>query len=161
MLRTAFLTITIATAGVGGAQAQATNALPEFNEISPIGGAVVWLVEPTREEIQRRHPARAAEREQGGQVDLLCRVRNAEGQLGCAIRSETPAGWAFGIAALRVSQLYRIAPTIAGEATEGRSVPLHVDFSDLPVITQYCNDCGVGGPLVTLRPRRSHRPNRH
>lgn len=131
-----------------------TIAPPEFAEMRAVEGEPVWAVAPSHEEIRRRHPPRAAERDQRGQVDLMCRVRDREGLLGCAIISEEPAGWGFGLAALRVSDLYRIAPVLNGEPTLGRSVPLHVDFTDPPTIqhVEYC----MCWAIVTLEPRNPH-----
>ena len=139
------------------AAAAQSNALPEFADIRPIAGDPIWLAAPSHDEIKRLHPRRAAERRQGGRVDLMCRVR-AEGLLGCAIVSEAPIGWGFGEAALRVSDLYRIAPAVDGQPTAGRSVPLTVDFSDLPEFPQTCDDCGLGWPLINIVTRRNPHP---
>src|SRR5262249_13417587 len=120
-------------------------------DLRPVNGPPVWLVEPTHEQIRHRHPPRAAEREKRGSVDLLCRVRDADGVLGCAIVGEDPPGWGFGEAALRVSDLYRIAPMVGGQPTRGRRLSLHVDFSDIPAIYHTCMDCGMGRPTIVLR----------
>lgn len=137
------------------ALAQARHALPEFDDIAPIAGEPVWIAAPTAEDIRKNHPIRAAEREVRGAADLLCRVRDDAGILGCAVASENPDGYGFGSAALRVADLYRIAPMISGEPAIGRSVSLRVDFSNLPDIPT-CSDLTCGNPVVlTLPPQDS------
>lgn len=77
-----------------------------------------WVRQPR--DLARYYPARALAREQTGSVLLNCRV-DVGGALHCSVLSETPVGWGFGDAALRIAQDYRMVPaTRDGVAVEGR-----------------------------------------
>lgn len=77
-----------------------------------------WVRQPR--DLARYYPARALAREQAGSVLLNCRV-DVGGALHCAVVSETPVGWGFGDAALRIAQDYRMVPAMRdGVAVEGR-----------------------------------------
>jgi protein TonB len=77
-----------------------------------------WLRRPT--DLARYYPQRAMRMEMQGAVSLDCRVSTA-GLLNCAIVSETPSGWGFGEAALRIAADQRMAPAMRdGSAVEGR-----------------------------------------
>lgn len=77
-----------------------------------------WLRQPR--DLARYYPSRALARGVTGQVLLNCRVDTA-GALHCSVASETPEGWGFGAAALRIAEDYRMVPaTRDGLAVEGR-----------------------------------------
>lgn len=77
-----------------------------------------WVRQPR--DLARYYPARALARGETGQVLLECRVDTA-GALHCSVISETPEGWGFGDAALRISEDYRMVPAMRdGQAVEGR-----------------------------------------
>lgn len=77
-----------------------------------------WIVRPRN--LARYYPARALDRGMTGQALLDCRV-STQGALACAVVSETPAGWGFGAAALRIAAEHRMAPAMRdGVAVEGR-----------------------------------------
>lgn len=77
-----------------------------------------WIRQPR--DLARYYPARALARGETGQVVLNCRV-DTGGALHCSVVSETPEGWGFGDAALRIAQDYRMVPaTQDGQAVEGR-----------------------------------------
>lgn len=77
-----------------------------------------WLQRPRN--LARYYPARALDRGVTGRVQLDCRV-STQGALGCAVISETPSGWSFGAAALRIAAEHRMAPAMRdGVAVEGR-----------------------------------------
>lgn len=79
-----------------------------------------WLQRPRN--LAAYYPARAIERNIEGAVRLDCVVR-VTGLLDCAVISETPQGWGFGEAALRMARAHRMAPaTRDGTAVEGRYV---------------------------------------
>lgn len=104
----------------------------DFALAEPLAGPPVWLAQPTPAEVQALHPQRAAVREVGGVVSLACRVRAVSGALECRVRDDRPPGYGFGEAALRVSELYRIAPEAGGAPTLGRKFELVVDFTNVP-----------------------------
>ncbi|MEZ5960220.1 MAG: TonB family protein [Hyphomonadaceae bacterium] len=77
-----------------------------------------WLRQPR--DLERYYPARALAREIPGQVVLDCLV-TVNGTLNCAVVSETPNGWGFGAAALRIAAEHRMVPASReGQAMEGR-----------------------------------------
>lgn len=77
-----------------------------------------WLQRPR--DLARYYPRRAIERNVQGEVLLDCRVSTA-GTLQCGVISETPEGWGFGSAALRIARDHRMTPAMSqGTAVEGR-----------------------------------------
>lgn len=92
---------------------------------APIGSSgPVEITRPTwtqrPENLARYYPRRALTRGAEGVVELDCLVR-ASGALECEALSETPSGWGFADAALRMSRDYRMAPAMRnGVAVEGR-----------------------------------------
>lgn len=77
-----------------------------------------WVRQPR--DLERYYPARALARGETGSVLLNCRV-DVGGALHCAVVSETPVGWGFGDAALRIARDYRMVPAMRdGVAVEGR-----------------------------------------
>lgn len=77
-----------------------------------------WLRRPRN--LARYYPRRALEHAVTGQVVLDCLV-SVEGRLDCGVESESPAGWGFAEAALRIARDHRMAPAIRdGAATQSR-----------------------------------------
>ena len=77
-----------------------------------------WRHRPT--DLDRFYPARALQRGMEGRAVLDCRV-SATGALSCVVVSETPAGWGFGQAALRIAGEYAMEPAMRdGQPTVGR-----------------------------------------
>jgi protein TonB len=105
---------------------------PYAGPIAPTGPLEVtrphWLEQPRN--LARYYPPRAIERDIEGDVVLNCLVR-VSGLLDCEVVSESPAGWGFSRAALRIADAYRMAPaTRGGVAVEGRytmRVPFRID----------------------------------
>jgi protein TonB len=108
----------------------------DFVDIDP-GPVVDPLPMITRPQWVRRpsglgpyYPRRALDRGITGEVQLTCVVTTA-GALDCAVASETPAGWGFGDAAIRIARDHRMVPaTRDGIPVEGRyvmRVPFRVD----------------------------------
>lgn len=87
-----------------------------------------WLSRPGAREFERFYPARARERGQEGRVTLDCRVR-ANGAIGCTVANETPSGWGFGAAALKIAPSFRLAPRLEdGRPSEGGMVRVDIAF---------------------------------
>jgi periplasmic protein TonB len=105
---------------------------PYAGPVAPAGPVEVtrprWLEQPRN--LARYYPARAIERNIEGDVVLNCLVR-VSGLLDCEVVSESPAGWGFSQAALRIADAHRMAPaTRGGVAVEGRyrmRVPFQID----------------------------------
>lgn len=77
-----------------------------------------WLRQPR--DLARYYPARALARGVEGQALLNCIV-DVRGALECSVISETPEGWGFGAAAVRISEDYRMVPAMRdGQAVPGR-----------------------------------------
>ncbi|HWA00122.1 MAG TPA: TonB family protein [Caulobacterales bacterium] len=77
-----------------------------------------WTRRPSN--LARYYPARAVARNIEGAVTLDCAVRTT-GALECWVVSETPAGWGFAEAALRMSRDYAMVPAMRdGAPVEGR-----------------------------------------
>lgn len=77
-----------------------------------------WVVRP--HDLARYYPTRARTRGVEGVAVLDCRV-DVFGALACNVTSETPSGWGFGDAALRIAADHRMAPaTRDGLPVEGR-----------------------------------------
>lgn len=87
-----------------------------------------WLSRPGAREFERFYPARAREREKEGRVTLDCIVA-ADGAIGCRVARETPEGWGFGQAALKIAPSFRLAPRMEdGRPTEGGTVRVEIAF---------------------------------
>ena len=105
---------------------------PYAGPIAPPGPVEVtrphWLQQPRN--LTRYYPPRAIERGIEGDVVLNCLVR-VSGLLDCEVVSESPDGWGFSNAALRIAGAHRMAPaTRSGVAVEGRytmRVPFRID----------------------------------
>jgi len=77
-----------------------------------------WLRRPSN--LQAYYPRRAQQRSVEGVVQLDCRVLTT-GNLRCTVISETPSGWEFGAAALRIAADHRMTPAMRdGVPVEGR-----------------------------------------
>ena len=82
---------------------------PYVGPIAPVGPVEVtrprWLEQPRN--LTRYYPLRAIDRDIEGDVVLNCLVR-VTGLLDCEVVSESPEGWGFSQAALRIAGAYRI-----------------------------------------------------
>ena len=77
-----------------------------------------WQRQPR--DLSRYYPGHALQMDVEGAASLDCLV-DPSGRLDCTVISETPSGWNFGAAALRISRDYRMAPAMRdGRAVEGR-----------------------------------------
>jgi protein TonB len=100
----------------------ATDAEPTTTFPTDAGPATItdprWLERPSN--LARYYPRRALAREMEGVVMLDCMV-GTSGRLACSVISETPRGWAFGEAALRIAADHRMAPAMRdGAPVQGR-----------------------------------------
>jgi protein TonB len=87
-----------------------------------------WVKKPNGRDFERFFPPRALEREKSGRVVLACTVA-ANGTIDCTVSSETPEGWGFADAALKMSKLFQMSPqTVNGQPTAGGRVNVPISF---------------------------------
>jgi protein TonB len=99
---------------------------PALAPAPPVVTRPDWVRRP--QNLGRYYPERAHARGKTGQVSLDCLVRR-DGTLACAVAEETPAGWGFADAALRMSRAYQMVPaTRDGQPVEARYT-LRVPFT--------------------------------
>ena len=96
---------------------------------SPVLTGVQWTRRPGPGEFDRFYPPRANQEQQSGRVSLDCLVA-ADGRISCTVLSESPEGWHFGDAAMRISQYFRMAPqTSDGRPTSGGHARVNLTFT--------------------------------
>jgi hypothetical protein len=81
---------------------------------------------PTFEEYRSTYPAAALARGVQGRVTMMCTVR-MDWALDCGLETETPEGWGFAEAALRLSRYYIVRRDYPGVSV-GTRVRLPVRF---------------------------------
>ncbi len=93
------------------------------------GDTVVQLRGPTPDEIYKAFPAKARYERMGGTAAMQCRI-DAKGLLQeCAVVSETPQGWGFGDATLRLARRFQISPTTRnGGSVAGMVLTVPITF---------------------------------
>ena len=114
----AVFTVTFATAA--STQSPAPAAPP----------SVQWVQTPSATLDPLNWPERALRLERNGQATLRC-AHDAQGVLSdCRVVDETPMGFAFGQAALRMAKVFRLKPTLSdGSALAPGEVTFPVDFN--------------------------------
>ena len=102
----------------------AASAAPE-----PTLTQVEWVATPNGQDIAQVYPPDAARAGKSGAVLLDCRVA-AEGSLeGCAVEIEDPVGLEFGVAAMQLAPLFRMAVVAPdGSAVAGRRIRIPIMF---------------------------------
>jgi TonB family protein len=93
-----------------------------------------WARRPTGAELDREFPDRAISARRSGDVTLACLVQ-PQGTLNCAVVSESPEGYRFGAAALRVVREARVAETFTnGQTAVGQqiTVPIRFEYRESP-----------------------------
>lgn len=106
----------------------APDIAPRQPDPAPVITRPDWLQRPAN--LAAYYPVRAERQDREGLVELDCIVRTS-GALACAVAQETPPGWGFGQAALRIAADHRMVPaTRDGLAVEARyrmRVPFALD----------------------------------
>lgn len=88
-----------------------------------------WVRRPNSETVSRFYPSQAMQRGIEGSTRLSCRV-NVSGRLvGCIVLSETPSGYGFGAAAIRLVSTLRMRPMLRnGEPVDGGMVTIPIQW---------------------------------
>jgi len=111
-----------------GPPQEATVLGDAFPALPPVITEPRWTERPNAADFTRHYPRRALERGREGRVVLDCVVA-ANRRIGCSVAEETPAGWGFGDAALRISEAFRMSPMLEnGQPTEGGRVRVPISF---------------------------------
>ena len=89
-----------------------------------------WVQKPDANDLARYYPADAAAAKAGGRAAITCTVAIAGNLENCAVIHQSDGPYAFGQAALQLSQIFRMQPeTLDGKPTAGGKVTIPIVFS--------------------------------
>lgn len=90
-----------------------------------------WVRWPTAADVQRFYPERALRMQKSGSARLRCRIDGSGMLQNCAVITETPTEFGFGMAALKMESLFQMKPsTIDGASVGGALVYVTIHFAD-------------------------------
>lgn len=113
----------------GSGPANCPVVCPVPGSVDPRSDEQIWARRPSADDFQRNFPDRAQRMEVSGRVVLSCMLDDRGVVTSCDIVEETPAGYGFGDAALRLSRLFRAkARKVDGQTVGGTTVPLTLTF---------------------------------
>jgi TonB family protein len=88
-----------------------------------------WVAKPTDAQLIKAYPDKALYASKSGHVLMQCAVKTDGTMADCKITEETPTGYGFGAAILKLAPLYRLAPAAAdGTRASDGTVNIPVDF---------------------------------
>ena len=115
--------IAMAAAAVSSAAAIKTGPAPDLLEVN-------WVATPTGQDIANVYPPTAVQAGKGGAVLLECKVAQKGSLETCRVQIEDPVGLEFGVAALELAPLFKMAETAPdGSKVAGRTVRIPIMFS--------------------------------
>jgi TonB family protein len=115
--------IAMAAAAASSAVSIQTAPAPDLLEVN-------WVATPNGQDIANVYPPGAVETGKGGAVLLQCRVATHGELEACQVQIEDPVGMEFGLAALELAPLFRMAETAPdGSAVAGRTIRIPIMFS--------------------------------
>lgn len=94
----------------------------------PVTDDARWLAKPTAEQVLRETPPAAMARGVSGAVLLQCVANERDRLEQCHVLFESPEGLGFGAAALRLSNVFRIAPHAAVSASRSATVKVPIEW---------------------------------
>ena len=115
--------IAMAAAAISSASAIKAAPAPDLLEVN-------WVATPTGQDIANVYPPTAVQAGKGGAVLLRCQVAREGSLEACSVQIEDPVGLEFGLAALELAPLFRMARTAPdGSTVAGRTVRIPIMFS--------------------------------
>lgn len=88
-----------------------------------------WVSRPTAAQLLNAYPRRALGNEVAGSATLRCVVSASGAMASCSVASESPGGYGFGDAAMRLTPYFRINPrTVDGAPVDGAVVRIPLRF---------------------------------
>jgi len=88
-----------------------------------------WDRKPSGDDVARYYPDRALRQEVDGRATISCSVKANGTVTGCVVVSESPEGYGFGDAAIKLSSRFRMKPKrVDGSPVEGGTVRIPIVF---------------------------------
>lgn len=104
-------------------------ALATALSMSAPASAQNWVERPSADDFERYYPAWALWFGVEGRARLQCTVAVGGQLTECSVLEETPAGWGFGAAAIRLTRHFRAADAMAdGRSMIGARVSIPIRF---------------------------------
>jgi periplasmic protein TonB len=115
--------IVLAAAALSSASAISTAPAPDLTVVN-------WVATPNGQDIANVYPPTAVQAGKGGAVLLQCQVAREGSLEACIVQIEDPVGLEFGMAALELAPLFKMAATAPdGSAVAGRTIRIPIMFS--------------------------------
>jgi hypothetical protein len=89
---------------------------------------IKWLRTPSGADYLRLYPERAARMRKGGQVTMSCIVASDGFLSDCQTAAETPAGFGFGEATLKLAPIFQMGPTSGDHPVGGAKVSIPLSW---------------------------------